>query len=92
MELPKHIRGFRRVMAAIAAHAGCKPATLYLWVEEYRAWLRKPRQEEWRPKGKRAHRLSGDAYEQIPRPLTDRQRQLRQLVATALCRDGEIRE
>jgi hypothetical protein len=93
MELPKHIRGFHRVMAAIAAHAGCKPATLYLWVEEYRASLGKPRQEEWaRPKGKRARRLSGDAYEQGERPLTARQRQLSRRVATTLRRDDEIDE
>jgi hypothetical protein len=34
VELPRHVHGFGRVMAAIARHAGCKPATLYLWVEQ----------------------------------------------------------
>lgn len=93
MELPKHVRGFHRVMAAIAAHAECKPATLYLWIDEHRASLEKPRQEEWRAKGKRARRMRGDAYEP-PAPLapTDRQLQLRKLVATTLRRDNEISE
>jgi hypothetical protein len=90
MELPRHIRGFERVMEAIARHAGCKPKTLYLWVEEYRASLEKPRQEDWRPKGRRARRMSGDAYEQTPRAPTDRQQQLREIVATTLRRDDEI--
>jgi hypothetical protein len=92
MELPKHVVGFQRVMAAIAAHAGCKPATLYLWVEEYRASLGKPRQEDWRQNGKRGRRMSGDAYEQTMVAPTKRQQQLSQLVATTLRRDDEISE
>jgi hypothetical protein len=93
MEPPAHARGFHRVMAAIAAHAGCKPATLYLWVEEYvayRASMQLSPKERASPRGRRARRLSGDAYEHTEIPLTQRQRQLRQLVDTTLRRDDEI--
>ena len=106
MGLPKHVKGFRRVMAAIAEHAGCKPATLYLWVDEYEAYLEalrpvleknrpgleKSRQTAPRPKGERARRLNGGQYDQTPPPPTDRQRQLWKLTTTIPRGDDKISE
>ena len=104
MGLPKHVKGFHRVMAAIAEHAGCKPATLYPWVDEYEAYLEalrpvleklrpgleKPRQKGPRPK--RTPLKSGDIHEHTHPPLTDHQRQLWKLVTTIPRGDDKISE
>jgi hypothetical protein len=89
-EEPLFIWGFTQVMATIAARAGVSVQTLYRWEQDYRALLHKPRRMRLRPKGQRARRLSGDVYEHTEIPLTQRQRQLRQLADTTLRRNVEI--
>jgi hypothetical protein len=57
VELPRHVHGFGRVLAAIARHAGCKPATLYLLVEQLLAAAGKQGQPA---AGRRAKRRRAD--------------------------------
>jgi hypothetical protein len=49
-DLPKHARGFKAVMEAIARHAGCGPTTLYVWTQDLTQGTLQ-RQSTWRPKG-----------------------------------------
>jgi transposase-like protein len=57
IEMPAHVKGFQRVMAAIAAHASCHPTTLYRRAKELE---QKMLQRKSRPKGRYAR---GDAYD-----------------------------
>jgi hypothetical protein len=76
-EQPKHVWGFPDAMVTIAAHAGCSVKTLYRWDKDLQTelsrWDRedsakrgRPTQAPWRPKGARARRKRGDAYEIKP--------------------------
>jgi hypothetical protein len=60
IEMPRHVHGFKQVMEAIAAHAGCSVKTLYRWEQDWRETLGKPRHMDWCPKGRRARRMRTD--------------------------------
>jgi hypothetical protein len=57
LEPPSHVVGFHHVLAAIARHAGCRPATLYVWVAELESAAGKAKRT---PAGRRAKRKQSD--------------------------------
>jgi transposase-like protein len=57
IDMPTHIKGFGKVMALIAVHAGCSTQTLYRLMKEFD---QNTLQSKWRPKRKHARRPRGE--------------------------------